>query len=212
MNVVNNTEEDPPIINEVPEKFFWGEVKGSEIINEINECYDKIVFWKKIPSCFLYGASGKGFIREITKLLNAFSEGTPLKYICMKAIHIMPSLLLQKPSKSSKAKDHVRNLERRLLAWQKGDIRALFDEASTIQARLPDSNGKRDIGVISKKFKDLMQMGNINAALKLLTSQMSGGILPLDEENLKILLQKHPDDVSNNEGIALYGPKNPSTP
>ena len=127
------------------------------------------------------GSTGKNFISEITRLLNAFSESTPLKSISMKAIHIMPALLLQKPSKSSKAKEHVKNLERTLLLWQRGEIGALFEEALTIQSRLPHSTGKRDIGSISKKFQDHMQKGNVNAALKLLTSNMSEGIVPLNE-------------------------------
>ena len=60
------------------------------------------------------GTSGKNFIREITRLLRAWNDNTPLKEIAMKAIHVMPALLLQKTSKTSKSKDHVNTLERRL--------------------------------------------------------------------------------------------------
>ena len=66
----------------------------------------------------------------------------------MKAIHIMPSLLLQKTSKNSKASDHTKTLERRLEMWHRGDIEELYDEAKTIQERLPETNGTRDIGVM----------------------------------------------------------------
>ena len=40
---------------------------------------------------------------------------TPLRKIALKAVHVMPALLLQKPSKSSKSKDHHAALERRLM-------------------------------------------------------------------------------------------------
>ena len=40
----------------------------------------------------------------------------------MKATSILPILLLQKPSKNSKSKDHVKHLKRRLDLWSAGDI------------------------------------------------------------------------------------------
>ena len=43
------------------------------------------------------GSSGKNYIREITRLMNQWVEGSPMKNISLKAIHIMPSILLQKP-------------------------------------------------------------------------------------------------------------------
>ena len=53
------------------------------------------------------GAAAKKYITETTKLMNGWTNNLPLKDIGFKAIHIMPSLLLQKPSKTSKAKDHL---------------------------------------------------------------------------------------------------------
>ena len=44
----------------------------------------------------------------------------PLKDIAFKAIMIIPNLLLQKPSKNSKAKDHLKALERRE-SWISGN-------------------------------------------------------------------------------------------
>ena len=66
------------------------------------------------------GAAGKKFIREVTRLLNSWYENSALARISMKVVHIMPALLLQKPSSSSKSKDHVRALERRMEMWHKG--------------------------------------------------------------------------------------------
>ena len=50
----------------------------------------------------------------------------------------MPVLLLQKPSKSSKSKDH-HALERRLNLWEEGKIEELLYEGQTIQEKLKSS-------------------------------------------------------------------------
>ena len=140
------------------------------------------------------GGAGKSFIRELTRLINSRVEDSPLKHIAMKAVHTMPALLLQKPSKSSKSKDHLKALERRLEVWNKGDISALFREANTLQQRLPKPQERSDIASISKRFKIMMESGNVNGSIKLLTNTMAGGILPMnDEETLVTLHQKHPE-------------------
>ena len=45
------------------------------------------------------GAARKKFINETTKMINFWTENSPLKLIAFKALHIMPALLLQKLSK-----------------------------------------------------------------------------------------------------------------
>ena len=191
---------------EKPEKFYWAERRGSDIEKEIEECYEKIVFWKRTLFLLPNGATGKNFVQEITRLLNAWYENSPLKDIAMKAIHIMPALLLQKPAKASKTKDHIKALERRMSLWHKGEIEKLFDEAEAIQSRLPKPTGKKDIAVISKQFKDQMQRGNVNGAIKIITNNMTGGILPLNDETLEALVQKHPNANELQEDVTLQGP------
>ena len=94
----------------------------------------------------------------------------------------MPALLLQKPSKTSKAKDHLRALERRIRLWEEGNIIELVNESKAIQERLPSNNTPMNIEKLSLKFKQLMQRGNVNRALRLLTNNMSNGVLPLSKE------------------------------
>lgn len=65
---------DPPSINIVhehrveepqqplpspAEKFYWGEANGTDITNVINECYEKIVFWRKNLFMLPNGTVGK---------------------------------------------------------------------------------------------------------------------------------------------------------
>ena len=49
---------------------------------------------------------------------------------------VLPSLLLQKPSRESKAKDHITKLEERLQLWNEGRLDQLLQEGWTIQKRL----------------------------------------------------------------------------
>ena len=50
------------------------------------------------------GTAGKMYIEEITHLLKFWIQDSPLKTIALKAIHVMPPLVLQKPSKYPKSK------------------------------------------------------------------------------------------------------------
>ena len=80
----------------------------------------------------------------------------------------MPSLLLQKPSRISKAKDHLEALERRIDLWSNGNIDELLFENETIQWRLHHINTPKSIGELSKKFALLMEKGNVSGALKII--------------------------------------------
>ena len=74
-------------------------------------------------------------------------------------------------------------------------IGELLFEGERIQSRLHHINTPESIGEFSKKFALLMEKGKVNGALKLLTSNMPNGIIPLDDKTLSLLKQKH--SVSN---------------
>ena len=71
---------------------------------------------------------GKKFIKEVARLINLWTNDSPLKSIALKVIHVMPALLLQKQNKNSKAKEHVAALERRLELWENGYTIELLSE------------------------------------------------------------------------------------
>ena len=48
-----------------------------------------------------------------------------------------------------------------------------------------------------------MEKGNVNGALKLLTSNISNGIFPVDDKILSLLKQKHPVSSDLNEEVLL---------
>ena len=69
---------------------------------------------------------------ELTKLINRWVNDSKLKNNVSKVIHVMSSLLLLKPSKTSKSKDHIKAIQPRLDSWKSGDNKDLIFEAATI--------------------------------------------------------------------------------
>ena len=186
-----------------PILFLWGDIPGTQFTKELVATYERIVFFRqnlfKLPS----GSSGKEFIREITRLVRSWNSNSVLMDIAWKCIMVMPALLLQKPSSKSKSKDHSEALKRRLVLWKKGDLNELMRETETIQLRLKSSTPSNNIEAVSKKFAALMKKGKLNAAVKLLTSSMEGGILPLDEETMTLLQTKHPESSDLSEDAVV---------
>ena len=197
----NNQQQDVPI-----QQFFWGATPGDEAAQDLKNCYEEIVFWRKNLFMLPKGASGKDYIRETTRLLNEWVSDSPIKECALYAVHVMPALLLQKPSKTSKSKDHVIALTRRLVKWKNGEFSQLLREAKALQNRLPKNERKSNINIISRKFREHMSKGNVNSAIKLLTNNMGNGILPLNEDTINLLKVKHPDGKKVREDATLQGP------
>ena len=116
----------------ISSKYTWGNHESDTFEKNLNNAYEKIVHWKKNIFLLPSGKAGKEFIDEMTRLVGEWNNDSPLKLISLKALMVMPCLLLQKPSKTSKAKDHLLALERRLLLWKNGDIEELVHEGETI--------------------------------------------------------------------------------
>ena len=183
--------------------FNWGEIDGETFTNNVDIIYEKIVYWKKNLFLLPMGNAGKLFIKEITRLLNSWIEDNALSCIAFKAIMIMPSLLLQKPSRNLKANDHLMALERRMDIWRNENIMELLHEGETIQKYLKIPNSNKNFGEIMKRFAALMKKGNVNAAINLLTDNMKNGILPFNKETLNLLKVKHPGPSKAPESIML---------
>ena len=80
-------------------------------------------------------------------------------------------------------------------------------EADALQQRDPMGHSKKDLATTSKAFRDQMQKGNVNGAIKLLTNNMQGGVLPLNEETINLLRQKHPKSQEPKAEFLLQGPE-----
>lgn len=92
---------------------------------------------------------------------------------------VLPTLILQKPSASSKTKKHSAAIERRLRLWKEGDISILMKEIRFIQGRLKTKKKPRTVEDVSKVFARLVMHGKLTAAIKLLDRESSSGLLTL---------------------------------
>ena len=175
--------------------YFWNDVRGTVF---------KIVHWKQNLFMIPNGAPGKKYIEEITRLLKLWIQDLLLKSIALKAIHIMPALLLQKPSKNLKLKDHLVSETFKIMGRR--NISNLVHEGETIQERMKINVKGMNIEKISLKFKNMMSKGSVKRVLKLLTENMSNRILPLNDEILEMLKQKYPEANESLQEALLQGP------
>ena len=120
------------------EQFYWKEVKG-EMTNMINKTYQKIDFWRKDFFMLLNGAAGKKFIRYYE--INSWCE--TLHWLNYRWKLFISCLYLSCKSLQVFLKAKIWALERRLEMWHKGHIDLLFNEAKTLQFRLPKIEGKK---------------------------------------------------------------------
>jgi len=80
-----------------------------------------------IPSSFW-------FLRKLSCLYQAYAEHSSLEAVALKACSVVVvALVLQKPSRTSKNKDHVNVLNCRVALWKEGKVSSLLDEGCCIQ-------------------------------------------------------------------------------
>ena len=138
--------------------------------------------------------------------LEHFNKGTVFEGIALKVYMILPSLLLQKPSRNSKASDHQLKLMERLKLWKEGKVSDILEEGRNIQ-RLLKSARPRQPEDTARIFANLMLQGKVSSALKFLTEDHDkGGILPLTETVLGDLKEKHPEAGKIHPNTLLRGP------
>ena len=178
-----------------------GEVFSDKIIRAYNE----VIFWRKNLFMLPSGKAGKQFIKELTFWLEQFNRGTKLEGIALKVYMLLPGLLMQKPSKSSKAKEHAEKLVERMHLWSEGNIEALLKEGRTIQKRITTSKARSPEDA-SRIFAKLMMQGKVRAAIKFLSENSDTGILPSDDQTIAELKKKHPEPADIMKESLLQGP------
>ena len=68
----------------------------------------------------------------------------------LKALHVMSALLVEKQSKDSKSRDHLKSLERRFEIWKEGNINGIYENGRAIQDRMKSGGSPNDIVKITK--------------------------------------------------------------
>ncbi len=185
-----------------PPNFVWGSLDGEQFATLLDTTYTKVVHWRR--NCFSVPFSnvGKDFVNELSRLYLAYGSASALETVALKATIVLPILLLQKPSKRSKTKDHIKCVQRRMVQWRNGDLEELMKEGMALQSRLPRDRPNRPRDSLASSFANLMFKGKCKAALDLLSNEEKGGILhlkdPADSNDptsptvKECLMSKHP--------------------
>ena len=115
----------------------------------------------------------------------------------------LPMILLQKPSSRSKAKENSMSLLRRIEWFQNGNFDRLLAECREIQRNLKPRRSSENI---SKTFAKLMLQGKVHAALRFLSEEANGAVLPLSDEVIEALSEKHPSPADIQPNSLLFVP------
>ena len=179
------TSDDSATAPQFSTNYEWGRLNSKQFHKAISSPYEETVFWKRNIFLIPSGRSGKTFVQQLARLFRAYADASELEDIAMKAIVVYQILLSQKPCKSSRSKDHVRHLQRRLTLWQNGDIEELLSEGRCIQSHL--SNHKNSTkNNIARVFSNLMFQGKVRNAINLLSRNSCQGILNPDDTTEEI--------------------------
>ena len=181
----------------------WGDLSGDEIQTTMDNAYEEVVRWRKNLFKVPTGAIGKDFIAEVTKTLDMFNSSSNMESVAITMLNTMFPLLLQKPTAKSKAKDHKRYLENRLVLWKAGKITELMREGRAIQKKLAKSKNQKNQA--EKMFVRLMLQGKISAALRWIGSQQSNR-LEVTKEVRDTLQEKHPPSAELRDCATIKGP------
>ena len=149
----------------------------------IDDAYNEVTKWRKNTFLVPYGKTGRDFIDQLTKLIDDWNNRSPMQHLALKAAIVLLATALQKPRQRSKAKKHQECLEKR---WRNGEIESLLREGRMIQRRLLKSK-KNNPPNKARIFAKLVMEGQINSALRYLSKDDSGGVLPLTDDVVRQL-------------------------
>ena len=182
--------------------FRWGEYDSSTFTATLSSAYAEVVQWRRNIFKVPLGRGGKQFVSEMGRLFRAYAESSALEPVALKAVTVLSVLTLQKPSAKPKIKQLGACLERRMALWSKGEVAALLEEGRCLQKRLPRGTARSPDRKLARMFANLMFRGKTSAALDLLVSRGSSGVLhvndptnnqdPTSPSVLDVLKSKHP--------------------
>jgi len=175
-------------------------------VSIIENAYDEISKWRKNTFLVPFGKTGKEFIDTLKELINKWNNGSEMEFIALKVAIVLLALCLQKPGPKSKLKDHQDCLAKRLALWKKGEVDSILREGRMIQRRLGNSRRATDPPNRAKIFANLVMTGQVNSALRYLSDDQGGGILPLSDDVMEQLKEKHPEPQGVQLGSLLFGP------
>ena len=159
----------------------------------------------------LNGKIGRDLIDQVTSHINDWNNSSDNCHVSLKAAFVLLAVGLQKPGPKSQAKDHQDALAKRLILWREGEISKLLRKCRIIQRRIGKLKGSASPDK-TKVFAKLVLEGQINAALRFVSESSNGGVLPLTDDVMAQLKEKHPNPQPTKLGSLLFGPIDDEVP
>jgi len=75
----------PPFTALSAPNFRWGDISGTAFSSKVNKAYEEAVHWKRNLFEIPRGKAGMEFVRELSRLLDAYTDATALESIALKA-------------------------------------------------------------------------------------------------------------------------------
>lgn len=145
--------------------------ESEEFVKVIGDAYNGIITQRKKLFKLPSGKAPKLFIKELTTWSEHCNNKSGFQGIALKMFIVLPTLILQKPFKSSKAKSHCLKVEERMkLLHGRRILENVIKNCKLFQRRLVTSK-RQTANSISKTFAKLILSGKVNASLKLLTRE-----------------------------------------
>ena len=177
------------------EQRFWQRWNEQEAKDWVEEAYKRVVTFSpgnifEPPKC----NATKLLIEESTFLIRAFTTKTAIAPFALKTLALLPHLICQRTHRKSKTAEDTKAVRRRMELWRQGEVSKLLDEASALQKRLKNGkNHTRGSEDRARNLADKMRQGKVAAAIRFLSPEdEAAGVLPMTEETLQTLKQKHP--------------------
>ena len=171
----------------------------------INVIFEDTIHWKKNLFLVPSGKPGNDFLELYTDWLQKYNTNSSFQSLAMKVLNILPNMLLQKPSATSKAKDHYKALEERLKMWNEGKINELWKDNRIIQKKLsvrPKTSSQDVTRIVTK----LMFEGKVGAAMKFLDENANNTVLQPTPQVIEKLKSLHPEPSEIFPNTLMEGP------
>ena len=90
--------------------------------------------------------------------------------------------------------------------WKDKKIDELLREGKAIQERWSTNSAANNEIFLKRNFSRLVTTGKVSQAIKLIENSAGKGIVQIDDQTIKSLIEKHPKAIESDPNILLNGP------
>jgi len=119
----------------------YNNIQHIAFVTIVDQIYEEMVNWRTNLFLLPTGKKAKDFIKLTTVWLHHYNVGDSFQGLALNVVMILPNLFLQKPSATSKTKEHSKVQAERLQLSKEGKINEILHECKILQKKL--KSGKK---------------------------------------------------------------------